>query len=148
MDALALTLESWSKALQDLGSSLYLKAFADKGIAALSVVQFRYFELIARHPGISPGELARTMAVSKPTVAGVVAALERKTLVRKENAGDDGRGRRLYLEKSALEIAEYRRSMYALMSRKIRKALSAPECEALAGLMAKALERLPRKKEA
>ncbi|GEM_PF-806210 len=144
-DGLAETLEEWSKVLQDIGSSLYLRAFADEGIASLGVVQLRYFELITRNPGVTPGELAETMAVTKPTVAGVVAALARKGLVRKGKSEADGRSSPLFLTENAERIAAYRRSMYALMARRIRRTLSARECAALSGLMRKSLGKLPRK---
>jgi len=145
-DRLAKTLEDWSKALQDIGSSLYLKAFADKGIATLSVVQFRYLELVARKPGITPGELARIMAVTKPTVANVLEALVRKGLVAKRRSEDDGRIAFLFLTANAQEIVDYRRSMYARMAKKIGSALGGSERAELARLMEKGLEGM-RKKE-
>jgi DNA-binding MarR family transcriptional regulator len=144
-DGLAATLETWSKVLQDIGSSLYLKAFADKGIAALSVVQFRYLELVARKPGITPGELARIMAVTKPTVANVLEALARKGLVEKRRMEDDGRVALLFLTDNAQEILDYRRSMYARMAKKIGSALDASERAELAHLMGKALGGMAKK---
>jgi DNA-binding MarR family transcriptional regulator len=141
-DTLAVILESWSKALQDIGADLYQKAFADKGIAALSLVQFRYFELIARKPGITPGELARIMKVSKPTVANVLAGLARKGLIRRERSDDDGRVLRISLEEGAEEIVEYRRSMYRLMASRIRHVLSRADCAALTRTLEKALDPL------
>lgn len=144
-DELAGTLETWSKVLQDIGSSLYIKAFADKGIAALSMVQFRYLELIARRPGISPGELARIMEVTKPTVADVLEALVRKGLAEKRRSEDDGRVALLFPTPKAREIIDYRRSMYARMARKIRAALDGPECAELSRLMEKSLSRMREK---
>jgi DNA-binding MarR family transcriptional regulator len=138
-DNLAEVLESWSKVLQDIGSDLYLKAFSHRGIAALSLVRFRYFELIARQPGIRPGELARDMKVSKPTVANVLAGLERQGLVRKEKSDADGRVIHVFLSEGAKEIAEYRRSMYRLMAARIRKACTKDESDAIAGIMKKAI---------
>ncbi len=147
IDALARILESYSLALQDIGSGLYEKAFADRGISTLSLVQFRYFELIARTPGITPGELSRVMKVSKPTVANVLAGFAQKGLIRREKSGEDGRVLHVRLAAGALEIAEYRRSMYRLMADRIRRALSREECAALERIMEKSLGRLRKKGE-
>jgi DNA-binding MarR family transcriptional regulator len=141
---LALVLESWSKVLQDIGSGLYLKAFSNKGMAALSLVQFRYFELIARQPGITPGELSKVMKVTKPTVANTLAGLERRGLVRKEKSDSDGRVLHVFLAEEALEIAEYRRSMYRLMAVRIGQALTKDECVTIARIMKKALSPLSK----
>jgi DNA-binding MarR family transcriptional regulator len=139
---LALVIESLSKALQDIGSGLYLKAFADKGISALSLVQFRYFELIARRPGITPGELSTIMKVSRPTVANVLAGFDRKGLIRREKSVDDGRVLHVYLAAGAREIAEYRSSMYRLMADRLRRALTRKECADMTRMMRKSLDHL------
>lgn len=138
-DDLALVLESWSRVLQDIGSDLYIKAFSNKGIAVLSMVRFRYVELIARQPGVTPGELARTMKVSKPTVANVLSALERQGLARREKSETDGRVSRVFLSKAAQEIVDYRRSMYGLMAVRIRDVLTKEESATIARLMRKSL---------
>jgi DNA-binding MarR family transcriptional regulator len=144
-DELAGILESWSKRLQDIGSGLYEKAFADRGISALSLVQFRYFELIARNPGITPGELAGILKVSKPTVANLLSGLERKGLIEREKSEEDARVQHIRLAEGAREIVEYRSSMYGLMARRLRKALSADECGTIARLLKKSLDRMGMK---
>src|SRR5512136_2102390 len=144
-DVLAEILESWSRRLQDIGSGLYEKAFADRGIAALSLVQFRYFELIARSPGITPGELAGIMKVSKPTVANLLAGLERKGLIERKTSDTDARVQHIRLAEGARGIVEYRSSMYGLMAKRLRKALSAAECGTVARLLKKSLDRMGEK---
>jgi DNA-binding MarR family transcriptional regulator len=141
-DDLARTLEAWSKVLQDMGSDLYKKAFANHGIAPLSLGQFRYFDLIARQPGVTPGELARTMGVARPTVANTLGGLQRRGLVRRSRSETDARVQKLYLSGKAQEIADYRASMYQRMASGLRKVLSQKECASLAGLLKKSLESL------
>ena len=138
-DDLALTLGAWSKVLQDMGSDLYQKAFANKGIAALSLAQFRYFELIARTPGITPGELARTVGVARPTVANTLGGLARKGLVRRTRSETDGRVSHLYLTQEAKEIVDYRASLYHRMATGLRQVLSEKECLSLSRILKKSL---------
>jgi DNA-binding MarR family transcriptional regulator len=136
---LSLSIEAWSKILQDTGSTLYEKAFQDRGLAGLSLVKFRYFELIAREPGIAPAALASRMGVSRPTVAAVIAGFIRQGLVRKERWSDDGRMSRLFLTDAAQGIVEDRRSMYGLAARRAAAVLDNEELRSLARLMRKAV---------
>jgi DNA-binding MarR family transcriptional regulator len=138
--ALAAAIESWSRTLQDIGADLYTRAFENRGIASLSMVKFRYFELIARNPGITPAELASRMSVSRPTAAAVIGGFVGQGLVAKKRSETDGRVSHLFLTGTAQEIVEYRRSMYRLMARTIGAVLNEAELRTLALIMRKAVE--------
>jgi DNA-binding MarR family transcriptional regulator len=135
--ALAAAIEEWSKTLQDIGADLYIRAFENRGIASLSMVKFRYFELIARNPGMTPAELASRMRVSRPTAAAVIGGFIRQGLVRKILSETDGRVSHLFPTRAAQEIVDYRRSMYRLMARRIGAVLDGAERESLVRMMAK-----------
>jgi DNA-binding MarR family transcriptional regulator len=126
--------------LQDIGADLYVRAFAVRGIASLSVVKFRYLELIARSPGVTPAELASRMSVSRPTAAAVIGGFVRQGLVCKTRSETDGRVSHLRLTRTAQGIIDYRRSMYGLMARRIGMVLGGAEQEALARMMRKVVE--------
>jgi DNA-binding MarR family transcriptional regulator len=137
---LAAAIEAWSRTFQDMGSELYERAFALQGMASLTLVQFRYFELVARSPGITPAELAERMGVRRATVAGVVAAFLRQGLVRKQRSETDGRVSHLHLTEAARRIVEYRRQMYRAAARHVASVTSPAERRELVRIMGKAVK--------
>jgi len=145
---LAAAIETWSRTFQDVGADLYVRAFDQRGIASLSLVKFRYFELIARAPGVTPAEIADRMGVTRATVAGVVGGFIRQGLVRKERSETDGRVSHLFLTETAQGIVDYRRSMYLLAARHVAAALSDAERETLVRIMAKAVKSNGKTEEA
>jgi DNA-binding MarR family transcriptional regulator len=82
----------------------------DEGITAL---QYTALTVLDRHDGLSPAQLARDSFVTPQSTAGLVANLERRSLVRRERNTADRRelvvrltasGRRLLLRHAA-EVA-------------------------------------------
>jgi DNA-binding MarR family transcriptional regulator len=113
---LARQIQAIGEILQEMGGELYLKAFRNKGIAALSLGQFRYLEIIARQPGITATELAAFFGVKKPTVTQVTMALLARGLVKKKTAAEDKRVSRLQVTPATREIFAFRNGMYRLFA--------------------------------
>jgi DNA-binding MarR family transcriptional regulator len=122
---LAEQIEAISVILQDLGSELYARAFRNKGIAALTIGQFRYLEIIARRPGITSTELAELFGVKKPTVAQITAVLAARGLIMKKTSAEDGRKSRLSVTRTTRDIFAFRNGMYRRFAERVGEILTA-----------------------
>lgn len=117
-------LSKFSNILQEIGANLYVKAFQNKGMAALSIGQYRYLELISKKGDTHVSELARLFNVKKPTVTKVIQKLERSELVFRKRSFSDKRIFHLYLTNKARDIFAYRNKMYKIMADRIENILS------------------------
>jgi DNA-binding MarR family transcriptional regulator len=132
--ALAAHVRTFSEYLQKVGSALFEEAFKVRGVKRLSIQQLRYLELIEACPGITPGDLAKRFAVTKPTVSNVILALERLDLISKKNSDSDARVYKLYPREEARRIFEKRRGMYVKLARHIQGRLDRAGLESLVSL--------------
>lgn len=62
------------------------------GPLGLRPVEFSLLELLRASPGLSPAQLARALAISRPQATQVLDRLEAQALVRRQPSGSDGRG--------------------------------------------------------
>lgn len=62
--------------------------------ANVSLSQYRVLLYLIEQP-MRPGELARLLAVSRPTATGMIRALEQRQWVRRESLDEDRRGVRV-----------------------------------------------------
>ena len=132
----------FSRALQEIGADLYVEAFRNAGIAALSIGQYRYLEIIHREPGVTATRLAERMGVRKPTVTAVLQALEDRGLVTRSRDASDGRVRGIRSTDTARAIFAHRDRMYARMAARIRGALSPARLELLDDLFRELIQKL------
>lgn len=128
-----------SRELQELGLDLYVQAFKNEGIAALTIGQFRYLEIIAQNPGITPTKLADHFIVKKPTTAVVIRELEARKLIYREKTEEDGRIYQLCITESAVRIFAHRNRMYKILADRIRRILPEDEVIQLQGFLAKVI---------
>ena len=113
-----------SAILQETRSDLYVKAFRNKGISALTIGRFRYLEVINKNPGITPGRLSDIFEVKKPTVTQIINELLKKGLIEKSISQSDKRVSKLFPTDTTIDIINYRNSMFKKFSDKIKKVLS------------------------
>lgn len=71
----------------------------------LTLPQLRVLFQLRRTPGITTGELAKTLGVTVSTTSGLVIKLTDRGLIRRETAAEDRRQAPLYLTDEALELA-------------------------------------------
>ena len=57
----------------------------------LTTAQLRVLSLICEQPGISSGDLARTLSVTPPTITGLIDRLDRLSLVKRSSDPNDRR---------------------------------------------------------
>ncbi len=133
--ALAGHLQLFSEYLQKVGSGLFQEAFKVQGVKKLSLQQLRYMEVIESSPGITPGDLAKMFAVTKPTVSNIVRQLERSGLIARTRSKDDARVSMLQASETAHAVFEKRRGMYATLARHIETTLDQGQVESLVSLL-------------
>ncbi|MBN2511264.1 MAG: MarR family transcriptional regulator [Spirochaetales bacterium] len=129
-------ISAFSRRLQDIGADLYVRAFQNHGMAALSIGQFRYLEVIYRETHVTVTMLAEYFKVTKPTVSRVVNALLQKKLINKIPDENDSRIKYLSVTDTAREIYRYREKMYGLMASEIAKILPENKLSELISLFA------------
>jgi DNA-binding MarR family transcriptional regulator len=134
---LTLQLRGFSEYLQRVGAELFQEAFRTQGIQNLTVQHLRYLELIEGSPGLSPGDLAETFKVTKPTVSNIIRRLEQQGLIEKENGVDDRRTWLLSPTERTRRIFEKRRDMYGKLAAHVTRALSEKEARQLVKLFGK-----------
>jgi DNA-binding MarR family transcriptional regulator len=139
---LARQLAVFSRALQEIGADLYVEAFRNAGIAALSIGQYRYLEIIHREPGITATQLAERMRVRKPTVTAVLQALEDRGLVTRTRDASDARVRGIRSTVTARGIFAHRNRMYSRMAARIRGALTPSRLAQLDDLFRELIQKL------
>lgn len=139
INTLAGQLRTFSEYLQQVGADLFREAFRVHGISSLTLLQLRYLEMIEARPGMTPGDLADSFQVRKPTVSNILRQLEQQVLIRREKGGNDGRVCRLFATDRTRGIFAKRRGMYSLLARRIGKRLTQSEMRALTLLFTKIL---------
>jgi len=92
--------EAIDTAIRDLGAAiatfdpLRFRVWAELG---LTTGQLRVLFMMREQPGVTAGELAHRLAVTPPTISGIVDRLIRLELVHREDDESDGRLVRNYL---------------------------------------------------
>lgn len=73
---------------------LFLQRMA---VYPLRPVDFSVLSLVAHNPGITSRQLCSTLGIQPPNLVGLVGALEKRSLIRRERHQADGRAVSLYL---------------------------------------------------
>jgi len=79
-----------------LGTSDLTARFAEAGVE-ITVEQWRVLIPLHRHDGLTQGHVCEIMSQEKTGVSRLVAALEKRGLVRRESSKDDRRVKHLYI---------------------------------------------------
>jgi len=108
-------------------------------IARHGLTHVQFFLLIALYEGegLSVGELARKIAVDKPTMTGLLDRMERDGFVRREKDPEDRRTFRVYLTERAKALKEELLGIYREVNGFFLSGLSEQERRSLEGILAK-----------
>lgn len=82
---------------------------------------------ILAKPGLTPGELAKALVISRPTATRALNSLVERNLVRREGRPDDGREQSLAPTKAAIDIADALNAAGAAMTSKHKAKLGEHE---------------------
>jgi DNA-binding MarR family transcriptional regulator len=114
--ALARVLErEWSRAFKPLG---------------LTPPQAFMLRVVLEKPSLLQGELAKTMAISRPTATRTLDGLQKMKLVERRTTESDGREYAIYPTASAVGIRDSLNAASALVTRRLKKELGAAHFEA------------------
>ncbi len=108
-------------------------------IARHGLTHTQFFLLIALYEGegLSVGELARKIAVDKPTMTGLLDRMERDGFVRRQKDPKDRRAFRVYLTERAKALKEELLGIYEEVNGFFLSGLSEQERRSLEGILAK-----------
>ena len=81
--------------------ALFLERMA---IYELRPVDFSILSLLAHNPGITSRQLCATLGILPPNLVAMVAALDRRGLIRRSPHRSDGRATSLYLTRSGEQL--------------------------------------------
>ena len=121
------------------------RPFSRRGAEELNIggCQAKYLLAVAREPGISQEELARSLFVNKSNVARQIEALERAGLVRREENERDRRAVLVYPTGKLQEALPRIREVFAAWRALVTEGFTAEERETLARLTGKLVENGP-----
>lgn len=114
-------------------------AFSDERFSELSMRQILYLSTILRRDGITLGELARELAVKRPSVTAVVGSLASKGYVRKVQDQLDRRAYHVEPTQKAREFDRLHDEIHRRMAARLAENLTEPEIATLTRLLAKAI---------
>jgi DNA-binding MarR family transcriptional regulator len=116
------------------------QAFQDERFAELSMRQMFYLNTIIRmgHPTFS--DLARALAVTKPSVTALVTTLIKKGYVKKVQDDEDRRAFHIVLTPQGVQFEQLHASIHKRLADLLASRLNGDDVEQLACLMEKALQ--------
>lgn len=137
-------MEKFMKNIQLIARSADL--FREEGLKNLHIggCQAKYLLAVAREPGISQEELARSLFVNKSNVARQIEALERAGFVRREENEHDRRAVLVYPTDKLKEALPRIRDVFAAWRALVTEGLTDEERETLARLTGKLVENARR----
>ena len=107
---------------------LRFRAWAELG---LTTAQLRVMFLMLQQPGVTAGELAARLAVTPPTISGIVDRLVRLELVRREDDESDRRLVRNHLTNKGDAVCGWFERGGSVFTRRILLAMNHQDLEAL-----------------
>lgn len=114
-------------------------AFSDERFAELSMRQTLYLSTILRNDGITLGELAEALGVSRPSVTAVVGTLATKGFVQKRQDPSDRRVYHLVPTDKAHAFDRLHDEIHRRMAARFASNLSDAEIRTFTRLLAKSL---------
>lgn len=129
--------------LMDIASRMMAQAeseaFSDERFAELSMRQTLYLSAILRNEGLTPGRLADSLAVSRPSTTAVVASLVSKGFVVKRQDPTDRRVYHLVPTDKARAFDKRHDEIHRRMAARFAEHLSESEIRTFTRLLGKAL---------
>ena len=113
---------------------LFLERMA---IYQLRPVDFSVLSLVAHNPGITSRQLCTTLGIQPPNLVGLVGALEKRALIRRERHQADGRAVSLYLTTDGLALLSSAEQTASQLEQDAAPRLSAAERKTLMRLLQK-----------
>ena len=113
---------------------LFLERMA---IYQLRPVDFSVLSLVAHNPGITSRQLCTTLGIQPPNLVGLVGALEKRSLIRRERHQADGRAVSLYLTTDGLALLSSAEQTASQLEQDAAPRLSAAERKTLMRLLQK-----------
>ena len=113
---------------------LFLERMA---IYQLRPVDFSVLSLVAHNPGITSRQLCTTLGIQPPNLVGLVGALEKRSLIRRERHQADGRAVSLYLTTDGQVLLSSAEQTASQLEQDAAPRLSAAERKTLMRLLQK-----------
>ena len=113
---------------------LFLERMA---IYQLRPVDFSVLSLVAHNPGITSRQLCTTLGIQPPNLVGMVGALEKRSLIRRERHQADGRAVSLYLTTDGQVLLSSAEQTASQLEQDAAPRLSAAERKTLMRLLQK-----------
>lgn len=113
---------------------LFLQRMA---IYQLRPVDFSVLSLVAHNPGITSRQLCTALGIQPPNLVGLVGALEKRLLLRRERHRDDGRAVSLYLTSDGQTMLRAAEETATRLEQDAAPRLSAAERKTLMRLLQK-----------
>ena len=113
---------------------LFLERMA---IYQLRPVDFSVLSLVAHNPGITSRQLCTTLGIQPPNLVGLVGALEKRSLIRRERHQADGRAVSLYLTTDGQALLSSAEQTAVQLEQDAAPRLSAAERKTLMRLLQK-----------
>ena len=106
-------------------------------IYQLRPVDFSVLSLVAHNPGITSRQLCTTLGIQPPNLVGLVGALEKRSLIRRERHQADGRAVSLYLTTDGQAMLSSAEQTASQLEQDAAPRLSAAERKTLMRLLQK-----------
>jgi DNA-binding MarR family transcriptional regulator len=103
----------------------------------LRPVDFSVMSLIVHNPGITSRQLCSTLGILPPNLVGMVGALEKRGLIRRERHREDGRAMSLYATDAGTAMMQQAEKVAAELEIDRTRALTARERRTLMRLLQK-----------
>ena len=118
---------------------LETKAFEQEGFSDLSMRQLLYLETIARMDRPTFSELARELAVTKPSVTAIVQKLIQLGYVTKVRSTEDGRVYHILLTAKGEHLSDLHEHTHKMLAERLTANLNEGEIQQMATLLNKVL---------
>ena len=110
------------------------------GSANLVAKQFLYLEIIDNNPDITPGNLAKILNITKPSVTEILKKLQKLNCITKRQDEDDGRVFYIELTDKGKNIARLKSIAHEKLAHEVFVKLNDEERELLIRLLTKIVE--------
>ncbi len=120
-------------------SDIQEQVVREAGFSDLSMRQITFLELVQRMANPTPGELARELKVSKPSVSALIERLEAAGYIRKVESDGDRRSYHLHLTEKGEQFSLAHDAVHRSLAQFITRNLDVLEAAQLTRLVDKIL---------
>lgn len=123
------------------------QALREQEFVELSLRQISCLDLIQRQEEPTPGNLARDLGITKPSVSALIARLLAVGFIRKERSQQDARSFHLHLTEKGAALMQAHQRVHEGIARRLLAGLAPAEQQQLADLLAKVAEQISASSE-